>query len=294
MTRYLVACPPDETTREVLALGRQLSVAAYVHHDVVTVAPGPWAFRSKASVDAEYVAFVEQRAAGVLERARKELGDVPAEYTVLHEHRSVATTLISRAEATAAEMVLIGSSRRRPGRISVGSTADALLHRSGVPVATAPEGYSPPPGTALSRVTVGVSGSKGEQDAMSLAARLVRERGIPLRVATTLVVDRDAALPVVGFGPDMAIWTEWHAELRTLHAELLEGLPPDVQGTSIITQGDSWAAAIDALDPLDGEMMIIGCSGQGLMRHVFLGTHSGKIVRNAGLPVVVVPPAAQH
>lgn len=293
MTRYLVACPPDQTAGEAIALGRLLATGADVTLDVCTVSPGTWPFRSKASVDAEYIAFTEQRAAAVLEQARKELGDLPAEYVVLHERRSAATTILARAEEAGDELVVLSSTRRRPGRISIGSTADAIMHRSSVPVAIAPEGYAPPEGATVDRVTVGVAGSKGEQEALSLATRLARERGIPLRVATVLVIDQDAMLPVVGFGPDMTIWTEWRAELDALHAEILERLPPDVEGSSAITQGYSWGEALDDLQPLAGELFVIGGSGQGLVRQVFLGTHSGKIVRNAAMPVVVVPTSGE-
>jgi nucleotide-binding universal stress UspA family protein len=291
VTRYLVAVPAGESGSDVLALAAAAQEGIAAELDVVTVVPAPWEFRSKASVDAEFVAFTEQRAAETLARARERLGpDRPGVgYTVLHERRSVATTLLDRADETAADAVLLGSSRGPKGRLSLGSTTNSLLHRSPVPLVLAPEGYDPPAGTRVSRVTVGVSGASGQQAAVDLAVKIAADHDVPLRIATVQVMDADMAIPVVGFDTERVVDDEWTEELRALHRTVLAGLPSGLTAGSVITRGTTWAEALDALDPLPGELLVIGSSGQRLLRQVFLGTHGSKIIRNAGVPVVVVP-----
>lgn len=290
--RVVVAVSADQASAsEVLALARVEHSVGDPVLDVVTVIPAAWPFRSKARVDAEFIEFHESRATATLEQARTALGDLPdAEFHVLREEGSVATTLLHHVQQVDGDLLVLGSPRGHPGRFSMGSTADALLHRSPVPLLLAPEGYSPAPGTELRRVTVGVSGGPGQPSALALGLRIAKTGGVPLRLATFQVSDAAMAIPVVGFDAERVVDTEWKADLEELHRELIDELPTEPPVESIVTTGETWEVAIDALDAVDGEILVIGCSGH-LLRHVFLGTHSNKIIRSASLPVLVAPVA---
>ena len=290
----VVAISADrESAAEVLALARVEQTVGEPTLDVVTVIPSAWPFRSKARVDAEFIAFHESRAAETLGQAQKALSDVPnVEYHVLRERGSIPNTLLHHVRESGADLLVVGSPRGHPGRFTLGSTADALLHRAPIPVLLAPEGYAPSVGTALSRLTVGVSGAPSQREALDLALRICQAGGVPLRLATFLVSDAAMAIPVVGFDAERVVDFEWKSDLEALHREISSGLPDEVTATSVVTTGDTWASAIDALAPIEGEILVIGCSGY-LLRHVFLGTHSSKIVRNASLPVLVAP-ADEH
>lgn len=290
MRRYVVAVTAEASAAEVLALARVEHTRNDPVLDVVTVIPAGWPFRSKASVDAEFVAFHTERAAATLDHARQLLADIPsAEFHVVHEHGSAADSLLRYVEETGADAIVLGSPRGRPGRFNMGSTTNILLHGSPIPVALAPEGYAPPPGTELSRVTIGVSGGPGQEGALALGVDIAREGEVPLRLATVQVMDSDMAIPVVGFDAERIVDAEWKTNLEELHREILAGLPPELSASSVVTKGETWEAALDALEPEDGEVLVIGCSGHGRLRQVFLGTYSGKIVRSAGLPVVIAP-----
>jgi nucleotide-binding universal stress UspA family protein len=290
VSRYLVSVPAGESASDVLALAAVTQAGTDGVLEVVTVVPTPWQFRSKASLDADHQALVEQRAAQTLDEARERLGEERVEYGVLHERRSVATTLLDRAAETKADALLLGSSRGgTKGRLALGSTTNSLMHRASLPLVLAPRGYDAPPGTRLSRVTVGISGAAGQGSAVDVAVRTAVEHHVPLRLATVQVLDADMAIPVVGFDAERVVDQEWTDELRALHRSVLDRLPAGLEATSVITRGPTWAKALEALDPLPGELLVIGSSGQGKLRQVFLGTHSTKIIRNATLPVVVAP-----
>lgn len=212
---------------------------------------------------------------------------------MLHEHGSVAETLLEHATQTDADALIVGSPHGTPGRFSLGSTANVLLHRSPIPVGMAPEGYDPPPGTRLSRVSVGISGGPSERSALQLGATLARADGVPLRLVTLQVSDAGMAIPVVGFDTEGIVDTEWKADLEAMHHTVLESLPDDVEATSVVTRRPTWHDALDALEPLDGELLVIGGSPHSLLRHVFLGTHGNKIVRASSMPVIVAPAGSE-
>jgi nucleotide-binding universal stress UspA family protein len=62
-----------------------------------------------------------------------------------------------------------------------------------------------------------------------------------------------------------------------------------VKATTAIGDGKTWKAAMDSLPWQDQELMVVGSSGLGPLLRVFLGSNSGKIVRNASVPCVVLP-----
>jgi nucleotide-binding universal stress UspA family protein len=56
-----------------------------------------------------------------------------------------------------------------------------------------------------------------------------------------------------------------------------------------VVTGHSWQAALGKADWQDGEILALGTSPRGDIRRVFLGSRSGKIIRNSPVPVMVLP-----
>ncbi|HNL51054.1 MAG TPA: universal stress protein, partial [Actinomycetota bacterium] len=116
--------------------------------------------------------------------------DVRAQ-TVVHHHRSLGTGLSEIAADLDADMVVVGSGPGGSiGRFSMGSTTNALLHRSAVPLALVPNGYARHPVPRVGRVLVAFAQGQEGEAALARGAALARAAGVGLRVLTILVRHR--------------------------------------------------------------------------------------------------------
>ena len=187
-------------------------------------------------------------------------------------------------------MVVVGSHRGGAfGRVASGGTAERLLHGSGCPVAVAPRGYRRRVTDKLRRVGVAFVDTPDGHEAVRLCRRpggqvgpaphpvlgrrrprrLVRARGRPARGG-------DGARR----GPQ--------AEYQEALDRALAGLPDGVQATGELLYGE----VVDELSVVGErgvDLLVCGSRGYGPVRRVLLGTVSSALVRQASVPVLVVP-----
>jgi nucleotide-binding universal stress UspA family protein len=277
--------------QDALGLGRMLARAGDVTLTVCIVLPQTWDHPSPARVDAEYAAFLNQYAEDAIAEARAFLGDtVRAEYTSTSAS-SATEGLIATATESGAALVALGSARHGPlGRFTVGGIANEMLHASPIPVALAPRGYRPSPGARMSRVTCAFSGSTLSRSAFDAAVQLSARHGVPLRLATFVVRDRQMYPSQVGYDAERLVAEQWREQAREAQEQALATLPDAVEAT--IVDGRDWEDALDALPWEEGEMLVVGSSRLGPVARVFLGSNSTKIVRSSPVPVVVIPSRA--
>jgi nucleotide-binding universal stress UspA family protein len=192
--------------RDALSLGRMLALTGDVTLTVCIVLPEVWGHPSLARVDAEYAAFLNQYADDAIAEAREYLGDeVRAEY-VSTSTSSASEGLIAMATETDAAIIALGSARHGPlGRFTVGGIANEMLHVSPVPVALAPRGYSPASDARLRHVTCAFSGSTLSQSAFDAAVQLSSRHGVPLRLTTFVVRDRQMYPSQVGYDAERLV-----------------------------------------------------------------------------------------
>jgi nucleotide-binding universal stress UspA family protein len=288
--RYLVALTPLGG-RDALSLGRMLARTGDVDLTVCVVVPQAWDYPSPARVDAEYAAFLNRYAEDAMAEAREFLDDtVRAEYTSTSAS-SATEGLIATATESGAALVALGSARHGPlGRFTVGGIANEMLHASPVPVALAPRGYRPSPGARMSRLTCAFSGSTQSRSAFDAAVQLSARHGVPLRLATFVVRDRQMYPSQVGYDAERLVAEQWREQAREAQEQALATLPDAVEAT--IVDGRDWEDALDALPWEEGEMLVVGSSRLGPVARVFLGSNSTKIVRSSPVPVVVIPSRA--
>jgi nucleotide-binding universal stress UspA family protein len=288
--RYLVALTPLGG-RDALSLGKMLARTGDVDLTVCVVVPQAWDYPSPARVDAEYAAFLNRYAEDAMAEAREFLDDtVRAEYTSTSAS-SATEGLIATATESGAALVALGSARHGPlGRFTVGGIANEMLHASPVPVALAPRGYRPSPGARMSRLTCAFSGSTQSRSAFDAAVQLRARHGVPLRLATFVVRDRQMYPSQVGYDAERLVAEQWREQAREAQEQALATLPDAVEAT--IVDGRDWEDALDALPWEEGEMLVVGSSRLGPVARVFLGSNSTKIVRSSPVPVVVIPSRA--
>ena len=195
---YLVGLTADSGGRDALALGRMLARTGDVTLTVCIVLPEVWGHPSLARVDAEYATFLASYAEDTIAEAREFIGDaVRAEY-VSASARTATEGLVTTATQTDADLVVLGSARHGPfGRFAVGSVTNEMLTRRRCRWCS-PQGEQPVSDARLRRVTCASPG-RHVADAFDAAVRRSRRHGLPLRLTTLVVRDRQMYPSQVGY-----------------------------------------------------------------------------------------------
>ncbi|MFI6295335.1 universal stress protein [Nonomuraea sp. NPDC050790] len=265
-----------------LALAVLLARQARAKLTVATVQPPVWNTPGPAKADeSAWRAYLREQANATLDQARELAGD-EADY-VVHTNRGSGRGLVDLARKREADVVVIGSAPSGgKGRISLGSTADQLLHSSSVPVMLAPKGWSEEPPPEFERLTVAYRRGPGCDHAVSEAARAAVSLDVPLRLVTL----------VVSSGRKAKIEQEMAERLREQAAADLKaaarGQRRKLQVDVEILEGRTVAHALGETTWLPGELIICASSSSGPLRRVFLGDTSIKIVKAATCPVMIL------
>lgn len=210
----------------------------------------------------------------LLDQAAAHLDDQPAEY-VAHEGRSVGRGLTTLASRIGADLIAVGSPEGGArGRISVGATADHLLHSATEAVMLAPFGYTPPP--SLHRITVMYVRRPQADEAVLHAAEAAEKLGVPLRLVTL----------ALGDAPKGPLYDDLALAIRL--ASDAAKLPPE-NLTAELAEGDDVADALGAIDWPEGELLVCASSEDAGVHRVFLGEVALKVLRAAPCPVTVLP-----
>jgi nucleotide-binding universal stress UspA family protein len=205
--------------------------------------------------------------------------------------RTIADPSPSRALHTLAEreraaLIVIGSSHHgAAGRVFAGTTAERLLHGSPCSVAVAPLGFAR--AESISRIVVGWDRSAEAAAALHAATAIARAVGAELRIVEVLDIQW-AGTPVIipGSGAELAA-RQPAARARTSLDELVAGLPGDVDVRTAVVLGHPVGDLVRQSE--DADLLVLGSRGYGPRRAVLLGGVSGRVVRKAACPVLVVP-----
>jgi nucleotide-binding universal stress UspA family protein len=291
---YLVGLTADRGGRDALSLGRMLARTGDITLTVCIVLPEVWGHPSLARVDAEYAAFLNRYAEEAIAEARAFLSTdgVQAEY-LTRSAPSATEGLIEAATDTGAALVVLGSARHGPlGRFTVGSVTNEMLHASPVPVVLTPRGHRPSSDARLERVTCAFAGSTRSRTAFDAAVQMSKRHGVPLRLATLVVRDRQMYPSEVGYDAEALVEEQWRAQALQAQQKALATLPTDVVAEAGVVGGRDWEEALDALGWEEGEVLVVGSSRLGAVARVFLGSNSTKIIRSSPVPVLVIPRGA--
>lgn len=289
----VIGVTPDESGRDAVALGVTL---ASLHGDgqvLAHVQLPTYDYPSMANVDAEWERYLADRANVILHEglaAAAEMGAKHARVT-RHAHRSSGIGLADVAEELGARYVVIGSAPGgSTGRISLGSTADQLLHGSPVPVAVSPHGYRRvAPTSGFGRVVVAYQDTPESARALATAESLARETGLPLHVVTVVLRTTRVFGTNLSGDPERQVIDMLAAAGRAhLEARLVE-LAAGLAATGEVVIGDDAVSALARVDWTDADLLVMGSTPRGPIRRVFLGDMTYKLLRAAPVPVLVLP-----
>jgi nucleotide-binding universal stress UspA family protein len=184
------------------------------------------------------------------------------------------------------------------GRWVFGSVADRVARASPVPVfLLRPSATSLPP-TEIRRLVVPLDGSALAKEALPTARSLATRLGIPLHLIT--VVDilpsiPTALSPVVAFDAEAyeGVLAEIDADATAMLTAVREPLDRSGLQTSFcVLRGSPFSTIAAAVQ--EGDLIIMTSHGRGRMRRWLLGSVAEKLVREAPVPVILVPVAARQ
>jgi nucleotide-binding universal stress UspA family protein len=288
--RFLVGYSPDQSGQEALALAQALARSTKGSLIAATVIPPTVDHPSYARVDSEYGAFLRQHAAKAIAKARSLVAeDVPAEF-LSREAPSASEGLLKTAADLSADCIVLGSARSAPsGRFAEGSVTTDVLHSAELPVALAPRGYAADRRTTVKRITCAVSGASASSRLAERAADFCQTFGVPLRLATFVVRDKQMYPTGAGYDAENLVYAQFRRQAEQAQAEIIKGWQHSTSVSGEVGDGKTWKAALDSLLWANTELLVVGSSSLGLLMRVFVGSNSGKIVRNAPVPCLVLP-----
>ena len=196
---------------------------------------------------------------------------------------SAGRGLHEAAEATQADLIVVGSSRQGLlGRVLLGDDTRAALDGAPCAVAIAPAGYAGEP-TPLGMIGVGYDGSPESTVAVEAARALAGEQDAALSAMTVVSV------PTSRFGPGPL---PLHDAIETLRhrardeIEALGGMEPHV----------AYGATAEELAVFSGrcDLLVLGSRGYGAWGRLVHGSTSRQLSRTARCPLLVLARAAQR
>lgn len=202
-----------------------------------------------------------------------------------------ARALARLAQESCAALVVLGASHTgRLRRVVPGSTGERLLPGSPCPVAVAPRGYAHRT-EPIEVVSCAYDATPDARRALQWAAQMAHQLGTRLAVLrvleeptvadATLALDPSAASAVRRMR-DMA-----EAQTRRAVAEL----DPSLNAEAVVLRGDPLHELRRCTSEAD--LLVVGSRGYGPLRGVMSGTLSGRLMRAAAFPLVLVPPTAR-
>lgn len=265
-----------------------------------TVISRTWSPQAGSREQEEYQTWLEaesQACAAAAQSAIREAGvksglldsDYPSAVSTDH---SETTRLIEAAQEFDADIVIIGSHPAAPrGRFRIGSTADALLHCSPLPLLLAPRSPSLSK-RGVTRVNCSYVDTDQSHQALRLASDMAARWDIPLRLVAFSPRGATMYPTQVPFEDDSNMMVEWREQALALldrGRDRALSRHPDLRVETDAGSGYGWSGAINSLKWKKGDLLVIGSSVLGDFNRVFIGPSTNQILRHSPVPVLVSP-----
>src|SRR4051794_18289382 len=287
VTTILIGVDDSGRSEDAVAFGRRLAEATSGR--VVVACAFPYSDIPSRAANLTYREALKTDATRTARRMAELLSNVPAEriHTAVAANPSPPHALHDLAEAEQAAIVVVGSTHTgRAGRVMPGSTAERLLHGAPCAVAVVPEGYRGATHPSIAHIGVGYNGTAESKAAVAAAAEAARALDAELTVIGVVEADLYGAPAMTG-GPSYNILRkDLETAVQSDLDEVVAGLPGVATVTACL-DGDPSERLVAASERLD--LLVVGSRGYGPLHAVLAGGVSGRVIRAAHCPVIVVP-----
>ncbi len=245
-----------------------------------------------------------------IETARKTLAEVVARVADTRLRWSIkvargdpAEQILQAVERNSLGMIAMTTHGRRAiGRAMFGSVADRVSRASPVPVLLVRPALeeAPLPATEIRRLVAPLDGSALAEAALPLAIELARRLGIgihlvrAINLAAVLAPLADGGVLTVPPPPEVyeqlsqSLQNDARNYLESTAARLAESR---VTTTSAVLDGSPFFAIAEAAQP--GDCIIMTSHGRGGVLRWLMGSVAEKLIREAPVPVLLVPSAGR-
>lgn len=288
MSTILIGVDASERSEDAIAFARRLADGSDAHLVVANAYPYSTDVPNRASRFA-YREALRDESLETVSLMRGRLEGLPEKRSTVRivANLSPAHALHAMAESEHAALIVVGSTHTgRVGRVLPGSTAERLLHGSPCSVAVVPSGYRKHE-APIRHVGVAYNQTPEARAAAVAAAELARGLGAELEVigvADATAYGTPAMMSAVGV---VALREDVERHVQESLDALVAELPADVNISTTRLVGDPAEAVADRTRDLD--LLVTGSRGYGPLRSVLAGGFSGRIMRLAHCPVVIVP-----
>lgn len=286
MTKIIVGVDESERSDDAVMLAARLARGSDA--ELVLVCAYPYDAVPGRGAHTGYREFLREDALAALDRAADTLPEAAELQRRAVPDISPARAIQEIATRERASLIVIASSHRGGvGRVLAGTTAERLLHGAPCAVAVAPAGYAKAADGAIGTIAVGFDGSSESEAALAAAVTLARSLGARLQVIEVLDV-MWMGTPALMQGPGYVTQPDDLEERARRHvADKVAGLPGDVAAQPQVLTGEPEPLLAEQSENAD--LFVVGSRGYGPRRAVLLGSVSGRLVRDAACPVLVVP-----
>ncbi|MEZ5184416.1 MAG: universal stress protein [Candidatus Nanopelagicales bacterium] len=285
--KILVGVTEDASGRDAMALGAVLQRSLGGEVVLANIYAAPADSAGKTKVDTEWVTYMRNEASEIVSEVAQDsqrwgLGPFT---TAVHGHRSSGVGLIELADSLVADAIVIGSAPGSSnGRFLIGSTADQLLHGSHVPVVLAPSRYRRVAPSALGRMVVAFQDTPESHNALRWAA----DRTDSGRITALTVILRHRMLgSSQAFDAEGLVTRQVQEDAQAALDVALKHLGAGADAK--ICVGDDPLSALQRLDWEGDELLVLASARGGIVRRVFLGDMTYKLVRATPVPAIVLP-----
>jgi nucleotide-binding universal stress UspA family protein len=288
----LVGVTPDDAGEDALALAAVLARLTDARIVLTHIYPPPFEFPSLTSVDAEWRAFVQERAEFAVAEAAQLLA---TDWSITHvstetrANPSRGRGLLAAAKDHDARVIVIGPAPSgRKGALSLGSVADRLLHNSSATIALAPEGYRETAPEFLRRLVVACRPTDESELAAHTALRLATPHGLSVELLTPLVSPSRVLGSRVPRDTERAFMERLTEHEREVQAAVIATLGRD-DVTGVVTSGDTTDRALARYGFTDEDLLVLASSNEGPLHRVVLGDMTHRMLRHCDVPAMVLP-----
>ncbi len=305
--RVLIAFNPHSTEYggdEALRFAAWLAQTTPVRVRVVTTLLQPWGTGSLNKLGGKYKKWLAKESAALQDAVKESLSAAGVPEAALVKRFSVVVAGSNRAQIITdvaadfkADLIVLGPHHAAPkSRIMAGSTADALLHYSPVPLGLTPRGVKLSK-HGITRVNFayteeGCGTHEIEDSALRSAAALAARWGVPLRIlafSPTGLVHAPMHDKLDVAKQLTMEWREHSLGLLDLARDLVLDDFPELDVSTEVGSGVGWQGAVDSLKWKKGDLMVLGSAPQGAFARVFLGSTATELLPHLRVPVLVNP-----
>jgi nucleotide-binding universal stress UspA family protein len=256
---------------DALAFARRLALATRARPRIVCV-------RSRGPVEP------------TLDAARALFGNVPGARYEAVSGTTGARGLCEAAASAEAALIVLGSTHRSGlGAVVAGTTADAVIHAAPCAVAIVPAGYAERgPLRPFGLVAAAVDGGRETERIARIAAGIAEGAGADLRLISVVNGPyADGAYSAAGFSYIAAAGLRRGVAVAALERAASAAIGTDVDVERRLCEGP--CATEIARESRAADLLVIGSRGLGSLGRLVVGAATGRILRAATCPVLVVP-----